>query len=287
MISSLTGFGKTTKQIGVKKISVEVKSLNSKSIDLNVKLSSFLKEKELDIRKLVARELKRGKVEVLIYSESIGKQTNYTLNKQLIKQQLKELKKITNSSSNDAFLLQSVLLLPDVLNFNKKILKNSEWIAIKKLIKQALKQVCAFRIKEGKILEKDFLKRVKIILKILNKIKKLEKERIKSVSKRIKNSFKKDQIEMDKNRFEKELIFYLEKLDITEEFIRLESHCVFFQDTLKESNSNGKKIGFILQEMGREINTIGSKANCSKIQKLVVEMKDELEKIKEQILNVL
>ena len=287
MISSLTGFGKITKQIGVKKISIEVKSLNSKSIDVNVKLSSCLKEKELDIRKLVAKELKRGKIELLIYSESIGKQTNYTLNKQLIKEHLKELKKITNSSSKDEFLLQSVLRLPDVLSFNKTLLKKNEWIAIKKLIKQALKKVCEFRIKEGKILEKDFAKRVKIILKILNKIKKLEKERIKLVNKRIKNSFKKDQIEINKNRFEQELIFYLEKLDITEEFVRLESHCIFFQDTLKESNPNGKKLGFILQEMGREINTIGSKANYSKIQKLVVEMKDELEKIKEQILNVL
>lgn len=287
MISSLTGFGKITKQIGAKKISIEVKSLNSKSIDVNVKLSSCLKEKELDIRKLVAKELKRGKIELLIYFESIGKQTNYTLNKQLIKEHLKELKKITNSSSKDEFLLQSVLRLPDVLSFNKTLLKKSEWIVIKKLIKQALQQVCAFRIKEGKILEKDFVKRVKIILKILNKIKKLDKERIQSVNKRIKNSLKKDKIEINKNRFEQELIFYLEKMDITEEFIRLESHCIFFQDTLKESNPNGKKLGFILQEMGREINTIGSKANYSKIQKLVVEMKDELEKIKEQILNVL
>ena len=287
MISSLTGFGKITKQIGAKKISIEVKSLNSKSIDVNVKLSSCLKEKELDIRKLVAKELKRGKIELLIYSESIGKQTNYTLNKQLIKEHLRELKKITNSSSKDEFLLQSVLRLPDVLSFNKTLLKKNEWIAIKKLIKQALKQVCEFRIKEGKILEKDFVKRVKIILKILNKIKKLEKERINLVINRIKNSFKKDQIEINKNRFEQELIFYLEKLDITEEFVRLENQCIFFQDTLKESNPNGKKLGFILQEMGREIKTIGSKANYSKIQKLVVEMKDELEKIKEQILNVL
>ena len=287
MISSLTGFGKITKQIGAKKISIEVKSLNSKSIDVNVKLSSCLKEKELDIRKLVAKELKRGKIELLIYSESIGKQTNYTLNKQLIKEHLRELKKITNSSSKDEFLLQSVLRLPDVLSFNKTLLKKNEWIAIKKLIKQALKKVCEFRIKEGKILEKDFVKRVKIILKVLNKIKKLDKERIQLVNKRIKNSFKKDKIEINKNRFEQELIFYLEKLDITEEFVRLESHCIFFQDTLKESNPNGKKLGFILQEMGREINTIGSKANYSKIQKLVVEMKDELEKIKEQILNVL
>ena len=147
MISSLTGFGKITKQIGAKKISIEVKSLNSKSIDVNVKLSSCLKEKELDIRKLVAKELKRGKIELLIYSESIGKQTDYTLNKQLIKEHLRELKKITNSSSKDEFLLQSVLRLPDVLSFNKTLLKKNEWTAIKKLIKQALKKVCEFRIK--------------------------------------------------------------------------------------------------------------------------------------------
>lgn len=286
MIQSMTGYGQTMEIFQGKKISIEIRTLNSKGIDLNVKAHSLLKEKEIEIRKQVSDALKRGKIEVIINlseEEGSGQSINPSVF-QAYYQQLKELASLTGEEPKDYFSL--IVRMPDVLNSSDDVLKDDLWECIQNLLKQTLKKVEAFRNQEGNSLEKDFKERIKAIKDGLDKIAPFEKGRVDKVKERIFKNLEEAQIDVDKNRLEQELILYIEKLDISEEKVRLSNHLKFFLETLETKESQGKKLGFITQEIGREINTLGSKANHADMQKVVVEMKDELEKIKEQVLNI-
>lgn len=286
----MTGYGKAEKVLDTKKITVEIKSLNSKQTDLNVRTPSIYREKELEIRKMVSQNLLRGKMDVSIYVENSGDTSNYQLNTDLIKsyyEQLQQLSFVDNKEKSD--LLAILMRMPDVMKNDRPTLEEEEWLLLKSVIEEALVNMNDFRSQEGAALEKDLVHRVENIQANMAEIFGSENERIDKIRERILSNLKEhmDNESIDQNRFEQEIIFYLEKLDITEEKIRLENHCKYFMDTLNGDAGQGKKLGFITQEMGREINTIGSKANDSAIQKHVVNMKDELEKIKEQVLNVL
>lgn len=290
MIKSMTGYGKAENTLDNKKISVEIKSLNSKQTDLNVRMPSIYKEKELEIRKMVSSQLIRGKMDVSIYLENSGDVGNYQLNTELIQNyynQLKALDFVENKSQSD--LLAVLMRMPDVMKNERPTLEEEEWLCLKTTVEQALNKIDDFREQEGAALEKDLLFRIDNIKSNMKNVFDNEADRVEKIRERILSNLKEnfDSEGIDQNRFEQELVYYLEKLDITEEKIRLENHCKYFVDTINLNAGQGKKLGFIGQEMGREINTIGSKANDSEIQKFVVNMKDELEKIKEQVLNVL
>jgi uncharacterized protein (TIGR00255 family) len=287
----MTGFGKALAEVSGKKINVEIRSLNSKQLDLNFRIPYIYKEKELELRSEVSKQVERGKVDVSIYLESIQDVMPVAINKTLARFYYNELKSLSEElKEKDQNLLPLVLKMPEVLKGEKEIveLDEAEWKEIKKAVDQAIEAFQKFRSDEGRTLAKEFKSRIAIIASLLLEVVKLDGLRITNIKERIKTNLAEaiDKDKIDQNRFEQELIYYIEKLDITEEKLRLKTHLDYFTVTLEELAA-GRKLGFITQEIGREINTIGSKANDSGIQKLVVQMKDELEKIKEQLLNVL
>ncbi|SEB71667.1 TIGR00255 family protein [Maribacter dokdonensis] len=285
MIQSMTGFGKHVVQLPNKKITVEIKSLNSKSIDLNARMPSSYREKELELRKLVANSLLRGKVDFNLYVELTGNETSTQVNEIAVKQYMNQLRNI--ASGDDLRLLEMALRFPDAMKTDKEDIDEEEYKAIKEALIGALKEINEFRSEEGSVLEKDFLARIASLEKLLEEVIAIDPDRQATIRERLEKAVQDIKADVDANRFEQELIYYLEKYDITEEKVRLANHLDYFSKTLRSNDSNGKKLGFISQEIGREINTIGSKANFAPMQQLVVQMKDELEKIKEQMLNVL
>lgn len=287
----MTGYGKAINEISGKKITVEIRSLNSKQMDLNLRMPYLYKEKELELRSEITRLLERGKVDLSIYSESTQAELPVAFNTELAKTYYKELKKLAgdlNEQSSD--LLSLVIKMPDVMKAEKEVaeLSEDEWMRVKTLVGKAIEAFQKFRSDEGATLALEFEKRIQLIGKLLEEVIQHDDSRVKNIKERIHTNLQEavEKEKIDMNRFEQELIYYIEKLDITEEKLRLKTHLDYFTVNMKEPAS-GRKLGFIAQEIGREINTIGSKANDATIQKLVVQMKDELEKIKEQLLNVL
>ena len=285
MIQSMTGFGKHVIQLPSKKITVELKSLNSKNLDLNARMPSAYREKELELRKTIASSLVRGKVDFGLYVESTGSETSAQINEDVVRKYMTQLAAI--AEGDDLRLLEIALRMPDTMKTERKDINESEYAAIQLALKEALSEINTFRSEEGSVLEKDFLFRIKKLETLLTEVVKMDPDRQTDVRARLDKAIADVKAEVDANRFEQELIYYLEKYDITEEKVRLVNHLDYFTKTLNSADSNGKKLGFISQEIGREINTIGSKANYAPMQQLVVQMKDELEKIKEQMLNVL
>ena len=285
MIQSMTGFGKSESLLFSKNISIEIRSLNSKNLDLNLRLPHTLKEFEPLLREKISKKLKRGKIDFNLTIENLNETNLNQINKTIIEDYINQLQQINKSEKTE--LLKIAIKLPDSIKIKKQKLENNFVTKIISLSNKVIDQVIKFRLKEGGSLKKDFNLRIKNLNKFLNKINNYDLNRKEKISSKLKKIINTLNIEIDKNRFEQELIYYIEKFDINEEKIRLESHLKFFAETLKNEKYNGKKLGFISQEIGREINTIGSKSNDLFIQKIVVEMKDELEKIKEQILNVL
>ncbi len=285
MIQSMTGFGKHVIQLPSKKITVELKSLNSKSLDLNARMPSAYREKELELRKTIASSLARGKVDFSLYVEFTGNETSAEVNETAVKNYMNQLRSIADG--DDLRLLEMALRMPDSLKTEREDIEADEYEAIQLAVKEALKEINNFRSEEGSILEKEFLLRIQNLQILLGKVEQMDPDRQSDVRNRLEKAVSDLQADVDENRFEQELVYYLEKYDITEEKVRLDNHLNYFATTLNSKDSNGKKLGFIAQEIGREINTIGSKANYAPMQQLVVQMKDELEKIKEQMLNVL
>jgi len=287
----MTGFGKSEVIFPDKKVTVEIKSLNSKNSDVSLKLPFIYRGYEGEIRKIILEKLDRGKIEFNIYIELNAGITVSTINEQAVKSFYVTLKKLSRELDlkQEEPLLSAILRLPEVIKSEKSEPDEKEWELVRNGIVKALDELDQFRIQEGIVMKKDIQKRISLILANLDKINKFEAARIDKIRKKFINGLGELKLsdECDKNRFEQEIIYFLEKIDFTEEKIRLRNHCEFFMDTLNQPESAGKKLGFISQEIGREINTLGSKAFDSDIQKLVVEMKDDLEKIKEQLLNVL
>jgi uncharacterized protein (TIGR00255 family) len=291
MLKSMTGFGKASCELPGKKISVEIKAINSKQLDLILRLPGVYKTKESELRTLLMQKLVRGKIELIIAVDQSGSAENYSINRQLVKKYFADVKMLADELNVPVgeYAFSSLLKMPDVLKPQEQEPDENEWEQIFPAVEDAVGQCDHYRIAEGAKLEKDFINRIALILKFLDNISPFETQRIE----KMKERFRKDLSDVvntrmiDENRFEQEIIYYLEKIDITEEKVRLKNNCDYFLQTLAEDESNGKKLNFISQEIGREINTIGSKANDSDIQKLVVQMKDELEKIKEQLYNIL
>ncbi|WP_369048451.1 YicC/YloC family endoribonuclease [Tenacibaculum sp. UWU-22] len=288
MIQSMTGYGKSVLQLPSKKVTVEIKTLNSKNLDLNVRIPQYYKEKELTVRKNIANRLIRGKIDFSIYVETTSDETSTTINKAVVKEYIAQLKTIVvTPPKQHVELLKMAIRMPESLKQELDELDEKEWIEIENTIGLAINQTIQYRTDEALALENDFKTRIANIKNALEEIKALDNDRILHVKARLQKALTDLKVEIDQNRFEQELIYYLEKLDINEEQVRLANHLDYFLQTLSSENSNGKKLGFIVQEIGREVNTTGSKANYAPIQKLVIQMKDELEKIKEQILNIL
>jgi uncharacterized protein (TIGR00255 family) len=290
MTHSLTGFGKSEVTIGHLHVNIEIRSLNSKFLDLNLKIPTVFKEIDSSLRSIIKNDLKRGKVDLTIYYEKINSSSKITINKEQLKNYYNQLKEISTelNNQNDKDFMGYALKLPEVIKHQKETIdKQSNEILIN-AVKEACEDLNRFRKKEGESLQKELLNYVNYILDNLTKINPFEKERLPKVKQKLLRSIEELNLksQIDEKRLEQELIYYAEKLDLTEEKVRLKEHCIHFKETLKEMNS-GKKLGFITQEMGREINTLGSKAHHLSIQKIVVKMKDELEKIKEQVLNIL
>ena len=290
MIQSMTGFGKATGDTQGKNLTVELRSLNSKQLDLSLRIPGIYKEKELDMRSMVSKALGRGKVELSIFVEHVEGNSSMTLNQNLAlnyHQQLTQLAGALNESPDN--YLELLLRMPDVLKSERQQLEEAEWQVVQGLVQQAIKHLQEFRQTEGAALDSVFRQHIQAILQLLGEVDPYEAARIETIRERIEKHLEENVGEqhLDRNRFEQELIFYLEKLEVTEEKVRLRTHCNYFIEMLDQPQSQGKKLGFIAQEIGREINTLGSKANQADLQKLVIQMKDELEKIKEQILNVL
>lgn len=285
MIQSMTGFGKSVLQIPNKKITVELKSLNSKNFDLNARIPSQYREKELDLRNSISNSLQRGKVDLSIYVEFTGEQTSTNVNTAVVKNYMDQLRDIVNASEVE--LLKMAVKMPDAMKTERDDIDEEEFKAIEKAVEEALEEIISFRTDEGQALEKDLKLRVENISGLLQEVIEMDPERVDAVRERLRKGIEELKEQADENRFEQELVYYIEKFDITEEKVRLDNHLQYFNKTLNTKDSNGRKLAFISQEIGREINTIGSKSNFAPMQQLVVQMKDELEKIKEQILNVL
>lgn len=285
MIQSMTGFGKNVIQRPSKKITIEIKSLNSKNLDLNARIPSAYREKELEMRKTIASSLVRGKVDFGLYIENTGAASSSEVNEAVVRQYMEQLGSI--ASGDQMALLEIAMRMPDTMKTEREDIDEEEFEAIKEALAEALKEINTFRTEEGKVLEADFQGRIEALKVLLDKVSLMDPERLATVRERLEKAVADLKTDLDSNRFEQELIYYLEKYDITEEKVRLLNHLDYFATTLKTDDSNGKKLAFICQEIGREINTIGSKANYAPMQQLVVQMKDELEKIKEQMLNVL
>lgn len=285
MIQSMTGFGKASLQLPNKKITVEIKSLNSKGLDLNVRMPSAFKEMELGLRNQISHKLERGKIDFSLFVETTGEETSSKINIPIVKRYINQLREVANGDETE--LLKMAMRMPDALKTDREEIDENDWEKIQEVITEALENIYNFRVSEGISLEKEFLLRIGNILSLMNETVALDGERIQNVKNRLQIAIEELKLNVDENRFEQELIYYLEKMDITEEKVRLENHLNYFLETLAGNEANGRKLGFITQEMGREINTMGSKSNHAQMQKFVVQMKDELEKIKEQVLNVL
>jgi len=286
MVKSMTGFGKVNLQMNNKEISIEMKSLNSKYLDVNMRLPSCLKSKEIAIRKLIGSNLKRGKIDLLFSLNHLEDSHVMQLDKQKIQFYMNELSLLAAASESE--LLSIAVKFPDVLTTSEDLLNEEEWIAIENAISKAIEQIDLFRTDEGVSIQKDLEKSIENIRTYSIKMSELAPERIEQIKEKLKKKLEELQIEVDANRFEQELIYHLEKIDINEEEVRLLNHLNYFEDALRDgSDSNGKKLNFIAQEIGREINTLGSKSNHAIMQQYVVQMKEELEKIKEQTLNIL
>lgn len=291
MIKSMTGFGKAACVYKNKKLMIEIKSLNSKFLDINARIPNGYRDKELDLRGLISSRLQRGKVDFTITLEESGEFSNYSINKGLAMKYYRELKEVAEEMKTAEFadFLPLIIRLPDIMVSSKVEIDEAEWKTLVDAVGAALDKIDEFRAEEGTSLKKDLEYRTSKILKLLDEVTPFEKERIENLKARIKKDLYElaDQEDVDKNRFEQELIYYLDRMDITEERVRLKKHCKYFLETMEDDESQGKKLGFISQEMGREINTLGSKASHAGIQKIVVQMKDELEKVKEQLFNIL
>ena len=284
----MTGYGKSVLHLSDKKVTIEIKSLNSKNLDLNVRIPSYYRVKELAVRKELASSLVRGKVDFSIYIEMTADETSTTVNKGVVTEYMQQLRNVVQTgSSNDVELLKMAVKMPDALKTEREELNEDEWAQINTNIQEAIKDIIQYRIDEAASLEDDFKLRIKNIQSFLVEVKSFDEARIAFVKERLNKAIDELKVTTDENRFEQELIYYLEKLDINEEKVRLANHLSYFLQELDTPDSNGKKLGFIVQEIGREVNTIGSKANFAPMQKAVIQMKNELEKIKEQILNVL
>ncbi len=291
MIKSMTGFGRTEFEVNNKKITLEIRSLNSRQVDINVRIPALYREKEIEIRKALSEKLIRGKIDFTIYMENHGEESNSKINEPVLKSYFEHLRKISEDLNleSDQRTLNASLKLPDVVKTEYETLEEEEWRVIEEYIHQTVLQIDQFREREGKAMETDIKSNTDSIRKLLEEIDTFEAQRIETVRSRLTESMKKLNLNnnLDENRFEQELVYYLDKMDMNEEKVRLANHCSYFLETLAQPAPNGKKLSFISQEMGREINTIGSKAYESNIQRIVVQMKDRLERIKEQLLNIL
>jgi uncharacterized protein (TIGR00255 family) len=286
MIQSMTGFGKASLQLPTKKITVEIKSLNSKGLDLNTRMPSVFREMELGLRNQISQRLERGKVDFSLYVEVTGEETTSKINVPIVKGYINQMKAVI-PNADETELMKMAVRMPDALKTERDEIDENEWKQIQTVIDEALENIANFRKDEGASLEKEFQLRIGNINNLMNEAVSYDAERVETVKMRLRTALDELKVNVDENRFEQELIFYLEKYDITEEKVRLGNHLNYFLETLNGTEANGRKLGFITQEMGREINTMGSKSNHTEMQKLVVMMKDELEKIKEQVLNVL
>jgi uncharacterized protein (TIGR00255 family) len=282
----MTGFGKASLQLPTKKITVEIKSLNSKGLDLNTRMPSVFREMELGLRNQISQRLERGKVDFSLYVEVTGEETTSKINVPIVKGYINQMRAVI-PTADETELLKMAVRMPDALKTERDEIDTTEWKKIQTVIDEALENIANFRKDEGASLEKEFQLRIANINNLMNEAVSYDAERVETVKTRLRTALDELKVNVDENRFEQELIFYLEKYDITEEKVRLGNHLNYFIETLNGTEANGRKLGFITQEMGREINTMGSKSNHTEMQKLVVMMKDELEKIKEQVLNVL
>ena len=289
MIQSMTGFGRATLVLPKKKITVEAKSLNSKQIDINTRIPSFYKEKELDVRSYLSSTLRRGKIELAIFVENTGTDSQHKINQELVTTYMTSLQEVGAGNVQTGELLSMAMRLPDAMKVEHQDFDKDEWLAVMNVVKEAVAALVDFRKTEGLSLEKDIKAQIATIKRLHNEVPKYEQERINTIKSRISAKLTDvlQSVDFDRDRLEQEMIYFIEKLDVSEEKVRLKNHCSYFIETMNSEESNGKKLGFISQELGREINTMGSKANHTEIQKLVVQMKDALEKIKEQTLNVL
>ncbi len=291
MVQSMTGFGKSTCEYGNKKIVVEIKSLNSKQLDLSTRISGLYRDKDIEIRTELSQQLERGKIDFALYVDNSGKESVSQINQSVLMAYYEQIKQIANNTGIEvpANWFEVLLRLPDALKTDVVEMDENEWKEIKIGISQAIEQLKEFRIQEGKSLENVFVTKINRIAELLELVAQYEGERIDRIKAKLEENLQtiSDKISYDKNRLEQELIFYIEKLDVNEEKVRLKTHLDYFIETMNHEKSPGKKLGFIAQEIGREVNTLGSKSNHSEMQKIVVLMKDELEQIKEQVLNVL
>jgi len=287
----MTGFGKTEFEVGNKKITLEIKSLNSKQLDINTRVPAMYREKDLEIRKLISEMVIRGKVDFAIYLDNLGTESTSRINAAIIKDYYKQLKTVYKELALEINenAMQSIMRLPETVKMVYDELDETEWLIVRQNLVATLEELNRFRDQEGLSLQTDIENSIQNILDLLKQAEPFENQRMENVKAKIKDSLDALQLNgnVDKNRFEQELIYYMEKLDINEEKVRLANHCSYFTETIAESEPSGRKLGFIAQEIGREINTLGSKANESNLQRIVVQMKDNLEKIKEQVLNVL
>lgn len=290
MIQSMTGFGKVTAELPSKKVTVEVKALNSKQLDLSTRIPGIYKDKEMMVRSLLLQEVERGKVDFSIFIEYIGKDTPTQINLAAIEGYYNQIKVVADKLNIPvpADWFTTLLRLPEAIKFDISEVDESEWEVVMNTIKDAISHLKDFRIQEGAMLQKLFEQKIANIASLLERIGEFDSERIEKIKARISESIAKlNGVEIDNNRFEQEMIYYIEKLDVNEEKNRLDNHLKYFISTMKNGHGQGKKLGFIAQEIGREINTLGSKSNHAEMQQIVVQMKDELEQIKEQVLNVL
>jgi len=292
MIRSMTGFGKTEFEVGNKKITLEIKSLNSKQLDINTRIPAMYREKDIEIRRLISEKLTRGKVDFALYLDNLGTESTSRINAAIVKDYFSQLKAIHQELGLEVneTIMESIMRLPETVKMVYDELDESEWLVVRENLVKSLEDLNRFRDQEGLALKTDIVANIANILDLLKQVEPFENQRMENVKTKIKESLDTLQLNgsLDKNRFEQELIYYIEKLDINEEKVRLANHCSYFTETMMdESEPSGRKLGFIAQEIGREINTLGSKANESNLQRIVVQMKDNLEKIKEQVLNVL
>lgn len=291
MIRSMTGFGKTEFEVGNKKYTLEVKSLNSKQLDINTRIPALYRQKDIEIRRLMSEMLTRGKVDFALYLDNLGDESSSKINSAIVKDYFKQLKTVYRELGLEVneTIMHSIMRLPDTVKMTYEELDEAEWLVVRENLIKTLEDLNRFRDQEGLALEADIVGNIQNILDLLEQVEPHETQRMENVKAKIMDSLNEMQLNgnVDKNRFEQELIYYMEKLDINEEKVRLANHCSYFTETMKEDEPSGRKLGFIAQEIGREINTLGSKANESNLQRIVVQMKDSLEKIKEQVLNVL
>lgn len=290
MIKSMTGYGKAECELSQKKVTIEIKSLNSKQMDLNTRISLLFREKDLEIRRELSDKLIRGKVDFILYTESLGDESATKINAGIVKSYYRQMEEISTSLNIplNSNILQTILTLPEVVKNEREELNDQEWKMILGKIAEAIILLDNFRLQEGAVMKQDLVANIQSIITLLSEIDQYEEERVTRIKEKIYEGLKDISIEqVNENRLEQEMIFYLEKMDVNEEKVRLLNHCNYFLETLELDEPVGKKLGFIAQEIGREVNTLGSKANHMEMQKLVIRMKDSLERIKEQLLNIL